>query len=214
MRTGFGVGERERVRLRERERSRLFGGGVRSTETRPPPRRRGERERLAERERSLFALFTSPPPTPPPPPRSLEILRARSRDLVRLRCTRSRSRSDSLRVLLLARGDLVALRGERELSLPVAPAPPLRRFFSLRSVSLVDEDEELDESLELLELERESEPELLRDEELPDELWGEIIRFGMIEKINREKNKYFIPSTGVTARRGGTSTFAFPLSAR
>lgn len=84
-----------------------------------------------------------------------------------------RSRSDSLRTLLLGRGDLEALRGEREVSLPAAALPPAprRRFFSLRSVSLDDEDEELDESLELLELERELEPELLRDDELFDELY-------------------------------------------
>lgn len=82
-----------------------------------------------------------------------------------------RSRSDSLRALLLGRGDLVVLRGERELSLPVvAPPAPRRRFFSLRSESLDDEDDELEESLELLELEREFEPELLLDDELPDEL--------------------------------------------
>lgn len=175
MRTGFGVGDLERVRLRERERSRRFGGGVRSTVPRPPPRRRGERERLGERVRSRFTLFASAPL--PPPARSGEVRRARSLERVRLRCTRSRSlsvrsRSDSFRALLLARGDLVALRGERELSLPVAAPPaPRRRFFSLRSESLDDEDDELDESLELLELDREFEPELLLDDELPDELW-------------------------------------------
>lgn len=70
---------------------------------------------------------------------------------------------------------MVVLRGEREVSFPPAAlplVPPLRRLvFSLRSESLDDEEEVLDESLELLELERELEPELLRDDELPDELY-------------------------------------------
>lgn len=168
MRTGFGVGDLVRVRDRERVRSRRFGGGVLSPE--PLPRRRGDRERLAERDRSRLRLLFSTKGL------SLEPAR-RTRSLERLR--RSRSRSGSLRALLAGRGDFEARLGERErdrvlglvfsLSLAPLPAPPRRRFFSLRSESLDELEEELEESLELLELEREL-PELLRDELLSDEL--------------------------------------------
>jgi len=84
--------------------------------------------------------------------------------------------------LLPGLGDLETRLGERvrererdralglslSLSLPAAP-PPRLRFFSLRSESLDDDDEELEESLELLELERDD-PELLREELLSDVL--------------------------------------------